>query len=206
MRPGILALRIVAGGLLAGHGLQKLTGSFGGGGLEATEKIMGSMQMHPAKANARAAARTETFGGAAIVAGVATPVAAAGLIAVMTTAIRKVHLKNGVWASGGGFEYNAVLIAALTAIAAEGPGLLSFDAIVGKRRWGTFAGVFALVAGVAGSTLVIEAAKRLAPPADEVDGSVGAETDADADAEPDAETGADEHASADAAAQEEGES
>jgi putative oxidoreductase len=45
----------------------------------------------------------------------------------MITAIRKVHGKNGPWNTGGGYEYNAVLLAALFAISAEGPGTYSVD-------------------------------------------------------------------------------
>jgi putative oxidoreductase len=37
----------------------------------------------------------------------------------MTTAIEKVHLQKGVWNQDGGYEYNAVLIAAAFAIACE---------------------------------------------------------------------------------------
>lgn len=162
MKLGILVLRLVVGGLFVGHGLQKLTGAFGGPGLGGTKKMMSSLEMEPSSANARAVALTETIGGAALAAGFMTPVAGAGLIATMLTAVRKVHLPNGVWNSGGGYEYNAVLIAAITAIAAEGPGLLSFDAISGKRHWGIVGGLFALGAGVAASTGLIEYSKRRA--------------------------------------------
>lgn len=163
MKFGILALRLVVGGLFVGHGLQKLTGAFGGSGLEATEKTMDAVGMHPAAQNARAAALTETVGGAAIALGLFTPLAAAGLIGTMVTAIRKVHLSRGVWNSGGGYEYNAVLIAALTAIASDGPGLVSVDAISGRKVGGILGGLFALGAGIAGSTALIELAKRRTP-------------------------------------------
>jgi putative oxidoreductase len=162
MKFGILVLRLVVGGLFVGHGLQKLTGAFGGPGLSGTEKMMSSLELEPSVANARAAALTETIGGAALAVGFMTPIAGAGLIATMLTAVRKVHLPKGVWNSGGGYEYNAVLIAAVTAIAAEGPGLLSFDAISGKRHWGIVGGLFALGAGVAASTGLIEYSKRRA--------------------------------------------
>jgi putative oxidoreductase len=78
---------------------------------------MESLQMRPARLNALAAGVTETAGGALLAAGLATPLAAAGLTGVMTTAIRKVDLPNGPWAANGGWEYNAVLIAGVTALA-----------------------------------------------------------------------------------------
>ena len=168
MALGTLLLRLTVGGLFVGHGLQKLTGAFDGPGLEGATGMMESLEMHPARQNAIASASAETFGGAALVLGAATPAAAAALIATMTTAVRTVHLKNGVWNAKGGWEFNAVLAAAAAAIAFEGPGLLSVDALFKKSRWGVGGGLFAIAAGVAGSFAVTEYAKRVKPaPADD---------------------------------------
>ena len=54
----------------------------------------------------------------------------------MITAIRTVHLRNGVWVTKGGYEYNLVLLASLYAIADVGPGHISLDALRGKNRAG----------------------------------------------------------------------
>lgn len=159
---GRVLVRVVVGGLFVGHGLQKLKGSFGGPGLEGTEKMMESLEMEPAKRNALAVSLAETGAGAAIVVGAATPLAAGGLIASMVTAIRKVHGKNGVWNSDGGFEYNAVLISTLAALASEGPGRASIDALFGKSRWGSGGGLFALVLGIGSSYAVVEMGRRAA--------------------------------------------
>lgn len=159
---GRVLVRVVVGGLFVGHGLQKLKGSFGGPGLEGTEKMMEGLEMEPARENALLAGVTETGAGAAIALGAATPLAAAGLIGTMTTAIRKVHAKNGVWNSNGGFEYNAVLIATLTALASEGPGRASIDAAFGKARWGRGAGLFALALGIGSSFAAVEMGRRTA--------------------------------------------
>ncbi len=159
---GATLLRITVGGFFVGHGLQKLTGSFDGPGLDGVEKMMGSLGIHPARRNALLASATETFGGAALVLGAATPAAAAGLIATMTTAIRTVHAPNGPWNSDRGYEYNATLIAALAAIAA-GPGRASFDALFGKSKWGIGGTLFALGVGFASSAAVIEYGRRAAP-------------------------------------------
>ncbi|WP_375400607.1 DoxX family protein [uncultured Amnibacterium sp.] len=174
MNLGKLLLRLVVGGLFVGHGLQKLRGSFGGPGLDGATQMMGALNMHPPRRNAVAAAVTETAGGAAIALGVATPFAAAGLIATMLTAVRKVHLANGLWNSGGGYEYNAVLMAAVTALADDGPGTISFDALIGKSRWGLGWGLFAIVAGVVGSTGAIELGRRSAPAVSTDDADQGA--------------------------------
>jgi len=125
MSVGRFAARVGIGGLFIGHGTQKLKGWFDGPGLEGTETMMASLNMHPPRRNALAAGVTETAGGALLVLGLATPLASASLIGTMITAIRKVHLPNGPWAAKGGWEYNAVLIAALVALAETGPGVLS---------------------------------------------------------------------------------
>lgn len=160
---GKLIVRLVVGGFFVGHGLQKLRGAFGGPGLEGTEQMMTALSMHPAKVNARAAALSETVGGAGIALGAGTPFAAAALIGTMVTAVRKVHFKNGPWNAGGGWEYNAVLSAVVAGLTNDGPGDLSLDRLIGRTRWGLGWSVFALLAGVAGSTAAIEVGKRLAP-------------------------------------------
>lgn len=146
-------LRLTVGGLFVGHGLQKLTGSFGGPGLDGTEQMMESLDLRPAARTARAAAWTETAGGAALALGAATPVAAAGLVSTMVTAIRTVHGPKGPWNTEGGWEYNAVLLAVLAAVA-DRPGRASVDALVGRSRWGLGGALVALVGGTAASYLV----------------------------------------------------
>jgi putative oxidoreductase len=160
MQLGRLIARGVIGSLFIGHGTQKLFGSFGGPGLEGTDGMMTALEMRPARRNSLAAGVTETAGGALLVAGLATPLAAAGLIGVMVTAIRKVHLANGPWAANGGWEYNAVLIAALAALAEDGPGDLSLDAVTGLERRGARWALLALGLGALASTATIELGRR----------------------------------------------
>ncbi|MBV9049589.1 MAG: DoxX family protein, partial [Solirubrobacterales bacterium] len=92
MRLGRLLLRLIVGGLFFGHGTQKLFGWFGGHGLDATAGMFEQLGMRPGKRNAIAAGAAEAGGGAAVVLGLATPLAAASLISVMLTAINRVHL------------------------------------------------------------------------------------------------------------------
>ena len=157
---GRLAARAVIGSLFIGHGTQKLYGWFSGPGLAGTEGMMEALDMRPARRNAYAAGITETAGGALLVVGLATPLAAAGLIGTMITAIRKVHLPNGLWAANGGWEYNAMLITALLMLADDGPGDLSLDAVLGLDDSGPAWALGALVAGAAASTAAIELGRR----------------------------------------------
>ena len=161
MQIGRLIARTVIGSLFIGHGTQKLFGWFSGPGLAGTEGMMEALNLRPARPNAYAAGITETAGGALLIVGLATPLAAAGLIGAMITAIRKVHLPNGLWAANGGWEYNAMLIAVLVALAEDGPGDLSLDAALGLDDTGPAWALGALAMGAAASTAVIELGRRI---------------------------------------------
>ena len=156
MGVGNLLLRVVVGGVFVAHGLQKLNGSFGGGGLEGTEKMVTAQRMLPARRNALAVALAETLSGVGIALGAATPVATAMATGAMATAYRKVHRANGFFNAKGGYEFNLTLVAAAAAVTIDGPGPLSLDAVAGKARWGLFAGVAAVTAGWIASSFAIE--------------------------------------------------
>ena len=157
MKLGRLAVRGVIGPLFIGHGTQKLFGWFGGHGLERTAGFFEQgVGLRPGKRHATAAGLSEALGGALLTLGAATPIAAGMIIGTMTTAIRKVHASKGPWVTEGGFEYNAVLIAAVFALAESGPGTPSVDAALFPRMRGTGWALLALGAGVAGSYLATE--------------------------------------------------
>jgi len=151
MKVGRLLLRATVGGFFIGHGTQKLFGLFGGEGLKGTAAGFHAMGLKPGNVNALAAGIAETAGGAGVALGYQTPFASAALVSVMATAINRVHLKNGPWAHKGGYEYNAVLLAAAVALAESGPGALSLDALRGKQREGAGWGLVALGLGAAGA-------------------------------------------------------
>jgi putative oxidoreductase len=154
-----LLARLFIGGMFIGHGTQKLFGWFGGPGIDGTTGMMEKLELAPPRANAYAASLSETLGGAAIALGAATPLAAASLIGTMTTAIRTVHLKNGFWSTGGGYEYNLTIIAALLLIVDGGPGPLSVDGALGIEETGAGVALGALALGVLGSTVTLAAAR-----------------------------------------------
>ncbi len=153
MATGIL--RAVIGLLFVGHGLQKLKGWFGGYGLEGTGQFFESIGLRPGKRHALAAGITETGGGALLALGLLTPFAAAGLTGTMVTAVKTVHLPNGPWVANGGWEYNAVLAAALFAIAESGPGPLSLDHALGTKLSGPFVALAQLAAGAGGAYVIL---------------------------------------------------
>jgi putative oxidoreductase len=150
---GTIAVRGTLGPLFVGHGTQKLFGWFDGHGLEATAGGFESMGLRPGKRHAIAAGASEALGGALLTIGAFTPLAAGLITGTMVTAIRKVHAPNGPWVTSGGWEYNALIIATMAAIAEHGPGKPSVDAASFPRFKGPAWAVLAIGAGVAGSYL-----------------------------------------------------
>jgi putative oxidoreductase len=159
---GMAVLRLVVGLLFVGHGMQKLAGWFGGGGIEGTAAGFESMGLKPGRDNAVAAGASEAGGGALLAAGLATPLAATMISGAMASAVYHVHKPNGPWVTKGGWEYNAVLTAAVFAVAAAGPGKLSLDHALGIERKGTGVALGALGLGLAGSAAVAARAQSLA--------------------------------------------
>jgi len=166
-------LRAVVGLLFMGHGLQKLRGWFGGYGIEGTGQYFESIGLKPGRKHATAAGVAETGGGALLTLGFLTPAAAAALIGVMATAIKTVHLEKGPWVSEGGWEYPAVIIATLVALAEAGPGDLSLDRKLGTELSGPTWAFLALAAGLGGAAANLASAGQAdgqetvaTPPAD----------------------------------------
>ena len=160
---GRLFLRGVVGPLFVGHGTQKLFGWFDGHGLEGTGGFFESLGLRPGKRHASAAGAAETAGGVLLTLGAFTPVATTIITGTMVTAIRKVHLDKGPWASAGGYEYNLALIAALASLAETGPGSPSVDDALLPGFRGTGWALAAMAAGAAGSYLATERFNEPAP-------------------------------------------
>jgi putative oxidoreductase len=151
MQLGLLVLRVVVGVLFMAHGAQKLFGWFGGPGLEGAGGFFESLGLRPGRAMALAAGLAELTGGVLFAAGLATPLAAALLIAVMSTAIATVHWANGVWVTEAGYEYNLVLIAAAFAISSIGAGTWSLDHVLDLDVAGPEWALAALLVGLLGA-------------------------------------------------------
>ena len=151
MTLGTTLVRGVVGPLFVGHGTQKLFGWFGGHGLEGTGGYFESLGLRPGRKHATAAGVAEAVGGALLTLGAATPLAASLISGTMVTAIRKAHADNGPWVTNGGYEYNLVVIAAVTAVADRGPGRLSVDAGLFPGWRGSLWAALSLGGAIAGS-------------------------------------------------------
>jgi putative oxidoreductase len=161
MTLGTTLVRGVVGPLFVGHGTQKLFGWFGGHGIEGTGGYFESLGLRPGRRHATAAGVAETLGGALLTLGAATPVAASLISGTMVTAIRKAHVANGPWVTNGGYEYNLVIIAAMTLLAERGAGPVSVDAAVAPNWRGTTWATLSLGAALAGS--FVSTSEQLSP-------------------------------------------
>jgi len=158
---GKLVLRAALGGYFFGHGMQKLTGWFGGGGPEGTGQMFEQAGLRPGRESALLAGAAEAGGGSLLALGLFTPAAVSMLTGVMTNAIRHVHRQNGLWVNDGGVEYPVVILAALAALADGGPGRFSLDEALGIRLRGPLVTALAMGAGAAGAVYVAEHGQEL---------------------------------------------
>lgn len=124
---GLLALRVVTGGLLAGHGAQKLFGSFGGHGLAGTAGWLESLGLRPGKPWALMAGGSELAGGALTALGLLHPVGPLAAMGPMVMAWAKAHAGKPIWVTSGGAELPLINLAAAAALVLTGPGRLSLD-------------------------------------------------------------------------------
>lgn len=163
---GKLMLRATIGGYFFGHGMQKLTGWFGGHGPDGTGEFFEQVGLRPGRESALLAGAAEAGGGSLLALGLFTPAAASMLTGVMTNAIRHVHWKNGLWNTDGGVELPAVILAALAALADSGPGRYSLDEVLGIRLRGPVVAAVAMGAGAAAAVYVAEHGRELFEPRD----------------------------------------
>jgi putative oxidoreductase len=162
---GLLIIRTVLGAFVAAHGVQKLTYMWGGGGLDAAAAEFSADGFRGGRATAVLAGGTQVAAGLAMVGGLLTPAASAGILGVMATATG-VKLRAGFWSQDGGFEYPLFLAILAVATAWAGPGRYSLDQLAGLIGWWTPAvSAAATVVGI-GSALVLRIALYRAASAD----------------------------------------
>jgi putative oxidoreductase len=128
---GLLALRLAVGGLLAGHGAQKLFGAFGGPGLAGTSGWLESMGYRPGTQWAVLAGLSEFGGGTLTALGLLHPLGPIGTLGAMAVAAVDVHGGKPIWVTEGGAELPVTNMAAALALTLAGPGALSLDRAFG---------------------------------------------------------------------------
>ena len=122
----LLLLRCSLGVVMLAHGIRHI---IGGGKIAGTGRWFESLGMKPGIVHAWLASLTEVGAGTMLVLGLLQPLAAAGVVGVMTVAIVTNHLKNGffIFNKGEGYEYVMSLTVMAIVAAALGPGQWSID-------------------------------------------------------------------------------
>jgi putative oxidoreductase len=169
----LLIVRVTHGALLAGHGAQKLFGSFGGFGLKGTAGWLESMGMRPGTTWASLAGISEFGGGVLTALGFLNPIGPLMGLGSMVMASVKVHAGKPIWVTSGGAELPVTNMAIQVALIVAGPGRFSLDRLLGIRlpRLVVLPALGLIVASVAYAT-------REAPAPDEAETQGGMELQA----------------------------
>jgi putative oxidoreductase len=163
----LLVLRVTVGAIFLAHGFNHV---FGGGKIAGTGRWFESLGMRPGWMHAWTASLTEIGAGALLVAGLLTPVAAAGVVGVMLVAWITNHRGNGffIFRPGEGWEYVMTLTMTGVVIAMLGPGQWSLDDAAGLLGMAGWTGLWIVLgAGVGGAALLLAGFWRPAPKATE---------------------------------------
>ena len=120
--------RVIVGLVFASHGWAK---AFQGGRISGTARWFDSIGMRPGRLHAVAAATAEMGTGVLLAVGLLTPLAAAGMVAVMVVAGWTVHRSNGFFIVRDGWEYTFMVALMAVAVAGLGPGRISLDHLLG---------------------------------------------------------------------------
>jgi putative oxidoreductase len=149
---GLLLLRLVAGLLIAGHGVQKVSFRLGGHGLAGGAEEFRHDGFRGGRLTAIAAGASQIGSGLFLTSGLLTPLAAMAAMGVMTVA-GTVKRPQGLWVQNDGYEYPMVLVAVCAALALTGPGRWSLDHALGVLPWPRWLVLTAIAAGPASGLL-----------------------------------------------------
>jgi putative oxidoreductase len=163
---GLLILRLGVGGMLAGHGSQKLFGWFSGPGLKGTAGWLESMGLTPGTTWASAASASEFGGGVLTTLGLLHPLGPLGTMGAMIMATAKAHWGKPIWVSTGGAELPVINMTSALALTLTGPGLFSLDRLFGIKLPRTLVIAIAIVEAF---MVAIGLMSRPAPPSPPVE-------------------------------------
>lgn len=132
---GLLIMRLVLGGTLGAHGLQKVFGSFNGPGVDEFARLLGGDGFtSQLTLLSWLGGIAEIAGGGLLILGLFTPAATAALLSVTAAAVYLDYDHGFFLGAGDGFEYHLMLAAAAFGLLCTGPGRVSLDANTPWRR------------------------------------------------------------------------
>jgi putative oxidoreductase len=129
---GLVPLRMSLGATMLYHGAAKLRGE----GAAQAGGFFEQLGFRPGRTWAQLTGLAELVAGATALLGVGTRLGALAVIATQSVAIAKVHASKGFDNTSGGYEFNALLIAAAVGLLVAGPGSVSVHELVERRLQG----------------------------------------------------------------------
>ncbi|PXY27031.1 DoxX family protein [Prauserella muralis] len=156
---GLLVLRVLVGGTMGAHGLQKLFGLFDGPGIGGfAQALDGFGYTSQTTLLAWITALAEVGGGALLVLGLFTPLGAAAILGVAANIVYAKYTLGGRFFTGEnglGFEYELLLGGAAFALLFTGAGRVSIDKNTPWRRKPLPYAILGLLLAGAASAVVI---------------------------------------------------
>lgn len=151
----LLAFRVGVGAVFVAHGYNHI---FGGGKIAGTGRWFDALGMKPGLMHAWTASLTEVGSGVLLILGLATPLAAAGVIGTMLVAWITNHRTNGffIFRPGEGYEYVMTLTFCGVALGGVGAGGWSLDRAVHWFQPPGWIGLgVAVIAGAGGAVMLL---------------------------------------------------
>lgn len=134
----VTALRLWLGVVMLAHGVSHARTQ------EGTANWFAKKGFRQPALNAKASAAGELAIGTALIVGLATPLAAAGVVTIMAVAFWAIHRRAGFFVFARpdeGWEYVATVVLAALVLATLGPGPWSVDAAIGWDRFDGWTGL-----------------------------------------------------------------
>jgi putative oxidoreductase len=158
----LLMFRVGVGVVFIAHGYNHI---FGGGRIAGTGRWFESLGMRPGVVHAWVASLTELGAGVLLILGLATPVAAAGVIGTMLVAWVINHRRNGffIFRPGEGYEYVMTLLLSGVALGGVGAGHWSVDRAIGWFQPAGWSGLGFAAAGAVGAVVLLLVCWRPVP-------------------------------------------
>lgn len=129
-------MRVSLGATMLHHGASKLKGE----GPAQAGAMFEQLGFKPGRTWAQLTGLAEVFAGASAILGIGTRLGALAVLVTQGVAVAKVHAPKGFSNMAGGYEFNALLIAAAVGLLLAGPGSVSVHEVIerrlqGPRRW-----------------------------------------------------------------------
>ncbi|MBF6081162.1 DoxX family protein [Nocardia cyriacigeorgica] len=154
---GLFLLRLVVGGTFLYHGMQKLAGWFDGPGIDGTRQMMEKGGWDHPSLSAAMLIAGEVGGGILLILGLATPLAAGAVLAVILDAWawkQGMHPDFQYTQGTGAVEIETILAGTAAVIILTGPGRWALDRSRGwatRPAWGSFVVLLLAIAAAAGA-------------------------------------------------------